>query len=279
MKLTFTNHDRDQSEMKYVYAVLSRRARGVSIGINLNPDNACNWRCVYCQVPGLTYGLAPTIDPARLEEELERMLDAVLEGDLLRDVPEEYRRLNDVAFSGNGEPTTSEQFGAAADLARRALEKRSLQASVKLLLITNGSMTHRPDVQDGLRAMARGNAEVWFKIDRGTREGRRQVNSVGLDSERVLDNLSRAAELCPTWIQTCMFLRNGEPPSDEEVEAYLDLIRASRERGLPVRGVHLYGLARVSHQPEAPELAPLPEDWLRQLAERIEAAGLECRIA
>ena len=48
--------------MTYVYPVVSRRAGGVSIGINLNPNNACNWRCVYCQVPDLKRGAAPAIE-------------------------------------------------------------------------------------------------------------------------------------------------------------------------------------------------------------------------
>jgi wyosine [tRNA(Phe)-imidazoG37] synthetase (radical SAM superfamily) len=53
--LTVDDHNRDISGMKYIYPVVSRRAGGVSIGINLNVNNACNWRCVYCQVPNLMY--------------------------------------------------------------------------------------------------------------------------------------------------------------------------------------------------------------------------------
>ncbi|OYZ39127.1 MAG: radical SAM protein, partial [Methylotenera sp. 24-45-7] len=54
--LTTTDHNRDVIGMKYVYPVVSRRAGGVSIGINLNVNNACNWRCIYCNVPDLTRG-------------------------------------------------------------------------------------------------------------------------------------------------------------------------------------------------------------------------------
>ena len=46
------------------------RAGGVSIGINLNTNNACNWRCIYCQVPELARGTAPPIDLLLLEKEL-----------------------------------------------------------------------------------------------------------------------------------------------------------------------------------------------------------------
>jgi hypothetical protein len=47
--LTFSDHNRDVSHLRYIYPVVSRRAKGVSIGINLNINNACNWRCIYAQ--------------------------------------------------------------------------------------------------------------------------------------------------------------------------------------------------------------------------------------
>ena len=107
--------------MRYVYPVVSRRAGGVSVGINLNPNNACNWRCIYCQVPDLTRGTAPPVDLAVLENELRGFLDELLHGDFMQSrVPEGARRINDIALSGNGEPTSGAEFAAGhrADCAR-----------------------------------------------------------------------------------------------------------------------------------------------------------------
>ena len=70
MQLTSSDHGRDAAGFTYVYPVLSRRAGGVSVGINLNPNNACNWRCVYCQVPDLVRGKAPPADLPQLRREL-----------------------------------------------------------------------------------------------------------------------------------------------------------------------------------------------------------------
>jgi hypothetical protein len=67
------DHSRDSAGMRYVYPVVSRRAGGVSIGINLNPNNACNWRCIYCQVPDLTRGGPPPVDLPLLDAELDRL--------------------------------------------------------------------------------------------------------------------------------------------------------------------------------------------------------------
>jgi len=280
MRLTYPHHDRERGGMRYVYPVVSRRARGVSIGINLNPNNACNWRCVYCQVPGLVFGNAPEIDLALLREELERMLATLLDTDYMeREVPPEARRINDVALSGNGEPTSSEAFAEVVALVNEALDARGLTSEVKTVLITNGSLTHKPHVQAGLERMGAGNGEVWFKIDRATAEGQRCVNHNAADPARTLTNLEHAATRCSTWIQTCLFARSGAPPAEAELEAYLDLLGVARQRELPVRGVLLYGLARTSHQPEAPELEALPGDWMQSFAARIEAAGVPCRLS
>jgi wyosine [tRNA(Phe)-imidazoG37] synthetase (radical SAM superfamily) len=75
MRLTTQTHERDAAQLTYVYPVVSRRAGGVSVGINLNPNNACNWRCAYCQVEGLTLGSGPALDLDLLEKELREFLD------------------------------------------------------------------------------------------------------------------------------------------------------------------------------------------------------------
>ena len=46
----FQDHPRSFEANRYVYPVLSRRAGGISIGVNLNVDKVCNFHCVYCQV-------------------------------------------------------------------------------------------------------------------------------------------------------------------------------------------------------------------------------------
>ena len=115
--LDFSNHDRDVAGLKYVYPVVSRRAGGVSIGINLNVNNACNWRCIYCQVPNLVRGGPPPVDLGVLEAELRYLLEDILHGDFMaKSVPEDMRRLNDIALSGNGEPTSAKEFPAVVEL-------------------------------------------------------------------------------------------------------------------------------------------------------------------
>ncbi|MCA1926771.1 MAG: radical SAM protein [Thiobacillus sp.] len=283
--LTPANHDRDSAGMTYVYPVVSRRAGGVSVGINLNPNNACNWACVYCQVPDLQRGTAPAIDLALLESELRTMLADILQGDFMQTrVPEGARRLNDVALSGNGEPTSAREFPEVVDLAGQVMAEFGLagtaaRAPVKLVLITNGSLADRPRVQTGLARMAAMNGEVWFKYDSATSSGMRTVNQTRISAQKQFERLAAAARLCPTWLQTCVFATDGTPPAAEETAAYLDAVARIRREQIPLQGVLLYGLARPSMQPQASRLSALPADWLERFADAIRAAGLPVKVS
>ena len=41
-QLNFHDHRRELGDNLYVYPVISRRAGGLSVGVNLNPDKVCN---------------------------------------------------------------------------------------------------------------------------------------------------------------------------------------------------------------------------------------------
>jgi wyosine [tRNA(Phe)-imidazoG37] synthetase (radical SAM superfamily) len=276
VRLSISNHDRDLAGLIHVYPVVSRRAEGVSIGINLNPNNACNYRCVYCQVPGLVRGSAPPIDITLLESELTAFLEVATNGAWLEEcVPEGSRVLKDIAFSGNGEPTSAEPFDELVSLVADAA--RSFDLKLPLILITNGSLASSARVQRGLEVLAANNGVAWFKLDRETDEGIREVNDWPGGVDAAWKNLVATAALIPTWIQTCVFGRDGAAPSEDEIDAYLKLLERARDEGVPLEGVLLYGLARESHQPEAPSLERLPLEWLEQLAVRIRELGFICK--
>lgn len=278
-RLTIRNHRRDSAGLRYIYPVVSRRAGGVSVGINLNVNNACNWACVYCQVENLVRGGPERIDLARLGTELSNFLDEVLGGDFMLRVPEDQRRLVDIAFSGNGEPTMSGEFAEAVDVVISIMESRALfkpAGRTPLRLITNGSQLGKMQVQSAIAKFGPVGGEVWFKLDRGSAEGIAAVNRIALDPELVARRLNVCAEIAPTWVQTCWFAIDGLAPSEQELSAYLSILRPLATH---VRGVHLYGVARPSMQPDAGRLSPLPESELRRVAARIEAAGIRVTVS
>lgn len=276
--LNVNDHRRDIAGLKYVYPVVSRRAGGVSIGINLNPNNACNWRCVYCQVPDLVRGPAPETDLQQLAAELDALLEHIVIGDFMQTaVPAEARRINDIAFSGNGEPTTSAQFGAVIDIVAAARAKYALD--IKTVLITNGSQLDKMAVQVALQKIAAMAGEVWFKIDRAPKDGFEFVNQITLTRTQVARRLAVSARVCPTWIQTCMFAVDGILPSDTELNDYVAFLAEQLASGVPIAGVLLYGLARPSLQSEAPRLSAAPAEWMTALKIRLEQIGLAVKLS
>jgi wyosine [tRNA(Phe)-imidazoG37] synthetase (radical SAM superfamily) len=270
--LTISDHNRDVIGMKYIYPVVSRRANGVSIGINLNTNNACNWRCIYCSVPNLTRGSPPPVELDVLEQELRSFLTDMLHGDFMqRHVAKADRHLKDVAFSGNGEPTSAKEFPQVILLVEKILSDFGLLGIIKIRLITNGSLMDKPSTLASIRHLAQCNGEAWFKLDAGTKEGIASINDVNLNPSSHIQRLKNCAKVCPTFIQTCMFALDGKPPEDSEIKAYLALIDQVKEF---IQGVHLYGIARPSMQAEEKRLSRLSPEWLETMAERIRKNGI-----
>src|SRR6516225_1714222 len=67
---------------RFVYAVISQRAHGLSIGINLNPDKGCNFDCAYCEVNRDVPARAGIVDLDVLATELENLLSLTYQGRL-----------------------------------------------------------------------------------------------------------------------------------------------------------------------------------------------------
>ncbi|GAW86098.1 conserved hypothetical protein [Bathymodiolus platifrons methanotrophic gill symbiont] len=278
-KLSVKNHDRDVAGYQYIYPVISRRSGGLSIGINFNTNNACNWRCVYCQVPDLTIGAAPELDFDLLETELEDFLRDVLQGSFYEryQLEPEMRVIKDIAISGNGEPTSVKDFTKAIALITRVVGQAKIAEPFQYVLITNGSLLHKQDVQAGLKLFNEFNGQVWFKLDSASDVGRETINHSSVSVKRQLENLISSTKLCFTWVQTCMLNYADKEGvglvSEGEQTAYLELIEKVRQRA-SLQGVMLYSLARRSLQPEASVISGVTAEQINHFAERLRKSGL-----
>jgi wyosine [tRNA(Phe)-imidazoG37] synthetase (radical SAM superfamily) len=241
------DHRRTFPDNLYVYAVVSRRSKGVSIGINLNPDKVCNFDCVYCQVDRKTPPVVKDVDVSRLLKEVEGMLDLVESGELFEierfhETPPAQRRLNDIAFSGDGEPTTCPEFlpivEAIAEIRRRRLEP------VKLVLITNATRFHHPPVRRALEVLDANNGEIWAKLEAGTEAYYRDVDRTTIPLQRILDNITEAAQSRPLVIQALFLKMHGEPPPADELDAFCDRLNDIQKAGGRISLVQVYTVAR-----------------------------------
>ena len=279
-KLSISNHRSDIIGLKYVYPVLSRRAGGLSIGINFNTNNTCNWRCVYCQVADLTIGTAPELDFELLAQELRFFLNDVIKGDFYDrfQVDDDKRIIKDIAIAGNGEPTSLKTFSQAIELIGQIATEAGIFPASDYVLITNGSLLHQPRVQEGLAVLHQYGGQVWFKFDSATEAGRKLINNTGQSCRAALDNLILSSQLCTTKLQTCLLDYDHRGLPETEKHAYLNVLKAIKDQ-CSLQRIMLYTIARPSQQPEAARIMPLSLAILNAFAEDIRQLGFEVSVS
>jgi wyosine [tRNA(Phe)-imidazoG37] synthetase (radical SAM superfamily) len=266
-----SHHPRRFEENRFVYPVLSRRSEGISVGVNLNPDKVCNFDCIYCQVDRTTQSETRFVEMRQLLDELEDTLRLVDSGELFKhpqfkDTPPEFRRLNDIAFSGDGEPTTYRNFdeiiAVCADLKRRL----GLDA-VKMVLITNASMFHRPHVERGLAILDQNNGEIWAKLEAGTEEYFQLVDRTPIPFRQILDNIASAAKIRPLVIQALFMRVHDQAPGQAELEAFCDRLNEITGAGGKLKLVQVYTVAR---RPTESFVAPLSDSEVDTIVALVE---------
>jgi wyosine [tRNA(Phe)-imidazoG37] synthetase (radical SAM superfamily) len=267
------DHPRLWRDFDYCYPVISRRAKGLSLGVNLNPDRVCNFNCVYCEVDRVNPPQRKDVDLDQLEREMAYLLDLAASGEIFRIPPFdgariEQRRINDIAFSGDGEPTTAPAFAECVTRLARLKSERGLD-EVKLVLITNATQLQAPKVVEGLEYLMVNHGEIWAKLDAGSEAHYRAVNRSQVPLGRILENLAATARRWPITIQTLLLEWNGSAMGPGELEAYIGHLRAIREAGGQLQRIQLYTVARATPEPAA---RPLAASRLDAFAEQVRAA-------
>lgn len=258
------DHARVFDRFVFVYPVISRRSGGLSLGVNLNPDKRCNFDCAYCEVDRRTPGRAKEVDLIRLRAELSALVQSALTGQLgltpkFAEVAALTRRIRDIAFSGDGEPTMVPNF---ADCVQAVIEVKRAQAlaDTRIVLITNATGLDKSDVKRGLALLEAHQGEIWGKLDAGTETYYRLVNRSHVAFDRILRNLTITAQARPIVIQSLFMKVRGEPMPAPELEAYCGRLRDILSAGGSIREVQAYTIAR-----------PTPEPWV----ERLDRADLD----
>jgi wyosine [tRNA(Phe)-imidazoG37] synthetase (radical SAM superfamily) len=249
------NHTRHFSDFTFVYPVISRRSRGLSIGVNLNPDKICNFDCVYCEVDRHTPSAATEVNLRQMKNELTTMVQFARDGSLAKDpkfdeVPGLTREVKDIAFSGDGEPTMIHNFAECVEAVAEVKQAEDLETT-KIVLITDAAGLDKADVKRGLEVMDRNNGEIWGKLDAGTEEYFKFVNRTNVKFERILNNLLETSKVRPIIIQSLFFKVHGEAMSEAELKAYCGRLSDITDGGGQIREVHLYTVARPTPEPYA----------------------------
>ncbi|WP_339912180.1 radical SAM protein [Symmachiella dynata] len=275
-----TDHSRHWRENTFVYPVLSRRSRGVSIGVNLNPDKVCNFDCIYCQVDRRSEAETRFVATEQLLTEIDAMLGYVSSGALFAEdpfstVPPQLQRLNDIAFSGDGEPTTYRNIDQIVGEVA-GLKKRHGLDDVKMVLITNASMFHRPACREALQILDANNGEIWAKLDAGTAEYYQLIERTKIPFQRILDNITEAARERPLVLQSLFMRVNGNPPSPEEIDAYCTRINEIQAAGGQLKLAQIYTVARPPAESFVSSLTDAEVDAIAEQVQRETGVPAEC---
>lgn len=263
----------------FVYAVVSQRARGLSIGVNLNPDKSCNFACLYCDVDRETPGTERKVNVRTMSAELQNLLTLTFQRRLrefpcFQHTPEELLELKEVALSGNGEPTLCPNF---AEVVHEAVHVRSLgnYPFFKLVLITNASGLDTPQARDGLRAFT-AQDEIWAKLEAGTQEYMSKVNRSTVPLKKIMTNILLIARERPVVIQSLFPLIDGQEPPAAEIEEYIHRLLELKNDGAQISMVQVYSAHRPPHRPTC---GHLPLKALSSIAQRVrEVTGLKAEV-
>jgi wyosine [tRNA(Phe)-imidazoG37] synthetase (radical SAM superfamily) len=271
---------RDFLDNRFVYTVVSARAHGLSLGVNMNPDQTCNYRCIYCEVH--RNGTPPEEKELNVDvmaAELRHMIAFVREGRLrerpwYRSLPDELLQLRHVALSGDGEPTLSPKFDEAMEAIAHVRAMCGFPF-FKLVLITNGTGLHLPQVQHGLRFFTRSD-EIWAKLDGGTQAYLNRVNRSEVPLDKVLENILLVARQRPVIIQSLFPAIRGEEPPLEEIEQYAQRLLELKNAGAEIPLVQIYSASRPSVGSES---SHLPLKVLSRIARIVRLhAGLRAEV-
>lgn len=249
-----------------VFGPIHSRRLGVSLGINLMPDDGkiCSFDCLYCEAGFNAQGSGTTGLPLR--DKVRQQLDAKL-----AQMKAENSPLDVITFSGNGEPTLHPDFPAIIDdtLALRDCYYPDAKVSV----LTNSTRIFSKDVVAALKKVDNNILKLDSAIDSTMRLIDRP-NSPDFSVDRLVEALKQFKNT--GIIQTIML--KGEHDgmiidntTDAEVEALIGAYKA-----IEPREVMIYSLDRST--PEE-RLVKVDIELLRTIGERIRVAtGIPVRV-
>lgn len=261
----------------FVYAVISARARGLSLGVNMNPDKKCNFDCSYCEVDRRQPARESKLDVDVMAAELRKTIAYIQSGKLVerpwyQALPAELQQLRQVALSGDGEPTLASNFVEAVQAVVRV---RALGGFFKIVLYTNGTGLDQPHVLRGLEILTKSD-EIWIKLDGGTQAFIDKVNRPDVPLEKILSNILLVGRQRPVIIQSLFPAIHGEEPPFEEIREYALRLKELKAGGAQITMVQIYSAARPGVNAE---WGHLPLRVLSQIAQTVrQTSGIRAEV-
>jgi wyosine [tRNA(Phe)-imidazoG37] synthetase (radical SAM superfamily) len=223
----------------------------------MNPDQRCNFNCVYCEVDRRKPAATTTLDIGVMAAELNQALGLIFSAHLRSDprfahLPPDMTELRQVTLSGDGEPSLSPHFAEAV----RTIVHLRAQGDLpyfKLVLVTNASGLDQPEVDASLKLFDLED-EVWAKLDAGSRTYFEKVNVPQVPLSKVMGNILMLARQRPVVIQSLFPLIDGEEPSADEINEYVGRLQELKAAGALIAMVQVYSASRPVGNPRCGHL-------------------------
>ncbi len=272
-------YPRDFLENQFVYLVISPRARGLSIGVNVNPIVKCNLECLYCEIDRAKSAGVSNFNVMRMAAELHVTFGLASSGRLRQrpryaNLPDDLLQVRHVALSGDGEPTLSSHFVEALQ-AMAHLRGLGGLPFFKIVLVTNSTALDRPKVQYGLKFLTRTD-EIWAKLDGGTQDYLNRLNGATIPLEKIMGNILLVARQRPVVIQSLFPAIDGAYPPADEIKEYAQRLKELKEAGAEISLVQVYSATRPMARTGC---SHLPLKSLSQIAQTVRrVAGLRAEV-
>jgi wyosine [tRNA(Phe)-imidazoG37] synthetase (radical SAM superfamily) len=270
---------RDFLDNRFVYVVISPRAGGLSVGINMNPDKKCNFDCAYCEVDRTASSGIASPNVKAMTQEFERTLLFIHSGQLRErpayaHLPNELLELRHVTLSGDGEPTLCPKFEEAVEAIVHT-RARARFPFFKIVLVTNGTGLDLAPVQRGLRLL-KAEDEVWAKLDVGTQADMDKANRSQVPLAKVLSNILLLGRQRSIVVQSLFPMLGGQEPSTEAIESYAHRLQELTAGGVMIASVQVYSATRPRHNPAC---GHLPLKTLSRIARTVRSlTGLRVEV-
>ena len=163
--------------MKYIFGPLASRRFGMSLGIDLSPDEkSCNFDCIYCEL-AKAIKTDKITNPPKVDEVIAELKEAMCKFDF--DV---------ITITANGEPTLYPYLDELIDAINE------IKGEKKLLILSNASTIERQDVRDSLSkldivklSLDSVNEQTFKKIDRPMKS---------IELKNIIDGLIKYSQNC-----------------------------------------------------------------------------------
>lgn len=208
-----TNMETIPLQCGIIYGPVSSRRLGQSLGLNISPLSYkfCSFNCVYCQ-----YGWT-VVHSLDTTDRFEDFSTPKAFGRALETALQEDTEIDNITFSGNGEPTLHPQFEELVDIAKELKEKYLPQTRIGIL--SNSSTVSVDKVS---RALAKLDFRI-MKLDAGDLGTFLKLNRPcqGVSYETIVNGLKSLGDII---LQTMFVSGEIQNIGHQEVEEWIQRV-------------------------------------------------------